>query len=145
MKDVRWLRLMYAYPHGCTDEMIKTIADSAKVVKYISECREMNIQVLPPDVNRSFLTFTPDKDAIRFGLGAIKNVGGPAVESIVNARTADGDFKSLYDFCERVDLSAVNRRILNLEAEYGTAGEGRQRRVNEWLISAGAAGTAARG
>ncbi len=86
--------------------------NTAKVVKYISECREMNIQVLPPDVNRSFLTFTPDKDAIRFGLGAIKNVGGPAVESIVNARAEGGDFTSLYDFCERVDLSAVNRRMV---------------------------------
>jgi DNA polymerase-3 subunit alpha len=86
--------------------------NTAKVVKYINECREMGIRVLPPDVNRSELDFTPDGDAIRFGLGAIKNVGANAVESVVRARSADGPFRSLYDFCERVDLSTVNRRAL---------------------------------
>ena len=86
--------------------------NTAKVVKYISECREMGIPVLPPDVNRSVSDFTPDVDSIRFGMGAIKNVGGPAVESIVKSRTEGGDFKSVYDFCERVDLSAVNRRMI---------------------------------
>jgi DNA polymerase-3 subunit alpha len=86
--------------------------NTAKVVKYINECREMGIQVLPPDVNRSELDFTPDREAIRFGLGAIKNVGANAVESIVGARAEGGTFTSLYDFCERVDLSAVNRRAM---------------------------------
>src|SRR5260221_5001341 len=92
--------------------------NTAKVVKYINECREMGIQVLPPDVNSSAFTFTPVESGnkaeagIRFGLGAIKNVGSNAVESIVNARTEGGKFTSLYEFCERVDLSAVNRRML---------------------------------
>jgi DNA polymerase-3 subunit alpha len=92
--------------------------NTAKVVKYISECREMGIQVLAPDVNWSEFTFTPvhsDKpgeSGIRFGLGAIKNVGFPAVESIVKAREEGGPFKSVYEFCERVDLSAVNRRMI---------------------------------
>ena len=91
--------------------------NTAKVVKYINECRDMNIKVLPPDVNSSEFFFTPTQDAIRFGLGAIKNVGGNAVESIVLARTdaARKDakpFTSLYDFCERVDLGAVNRRAV---------------------------------
>jgi len=78
----------------------------------------MGIQVLPPDVNSSAFTFTPVESenkaeaGIRFGLGAIKNVGSNAVESIVNARTEGGKFTSLYEFCERVDLSAVNRRML---------------------------------
>ena len=91
---------------------------TAKVVKYISECREINIPVLPPDVNQSEFTFTPvlaqgeGKHSIRFGLGAIKNVGGPAVESIAKARAEGGPFTSLHDFCERVDLSAVNRRMI---------------------------------
>ncbi len=85
---------------------------TAKVVKYINECREMGIEVLPPDVNRSEHSFTPDHKAIRFGLGAIKNVGANAVESIAHARTEGGHFTSLYDFCERVDLSAVNRRAI---------------------------------
>jgi DNA polymerase-3 subunit alpha len=90
--------------------------NTAKVVKYISECREMNIRVLAPDVNSSEFTFTPvptgPEPGIRFGLGAIKNVGSNAVDSIVKARTETGKFGSLYDFCERVDLGAVNRRMI---------------------------------
>jgi DNA polymerase-3 subunit alpha len=86
--------------------------NTAKVVRYINECREMGIAVLPPDVNSSEFTFTPVGEALRFGLGAIKNVGANAVESIVAARSAGGNFTSIYDFCERVDLSAVNRRMI---------------------------------
>jgi DNA polymerase-3 subunit alpha len=90
--------------------------NTAKVVKYIHECREMGIRVLPPDVNSSDFNFTPvvsqDDAAIRFGLGAIKNVGSNAVESIVQTRSESGPFVSLYDFCERVDLGAVNRRMI---------------------------------
>ncbi len=87
-----------------------------KVVKYINDCREMGIKVLAPDVNTSAFTFTPvttgDAQGIRFGLGAIKNVGQSAVESIEKARAEGGAFGSLYDFCERVDLGAVNRRMI---------------------------------
>ncbi|MFZ0595134.1 MAG: DNA polymerase III subunit alpha [Bryobacteraceae bacterium] len=83
-----------------------------KVVKYIRECREMGIEVLPPDVNESGLNFTPANDAIRFGLGAVKNVGEASVEAIVSAREADGRFTTIFDFCERVNMSAVNRRVL---------------------------------
>ena len=86
--------------------------NTAKVVKYINECREMGIQVLPPDVNKSDKDFTPDGEAIRFGLCAIKNVGGGAVESIITARNEGGPFTSIYNFCERVDLSGVNRRMI---------------------------------
>jgi DNA polymerase III subunit alpha len=88
----------------------------AKVVKYISECREMNIRVLPPDVNASEYTFTPVRDekgdAIRFGLGAVKNVGQGAVEAIIKARTELGSFRSVYQFCEHADMQAINRRVL---------------------------------
>jgi DNA polymerase-3 subunit alpha len=90
--------------------------NTAQVVKYINECREINIRVLPPDVYSSDFNFTPvengDQSGIRFGLGAIKNVGSNAVDSIVKARTEGGRFTSIYDFCERVDLSAVNRRMI---------------------------------
>ena len=86
--------------------------NTAKVVKYINECREMGIQVLAPDVNSSEFTFTPDTGGIRFGLGGIKNVGANAVDSILAARAEGGRFTSLYDFCERVDLTAVNRRMI---------------------------------
>jgi DNA polymerase-3 subunit alpha len=86
--------------------------NTAKVVKYINECRDMGIRVLPPDVNKSDWSFTPDGDGIRFGLGAIKSIGLSAVESVIAARREGGPFRSLYDFCERVDLSAVNRRMI---------------------------------
>jgi DNA polymerase-3 subunit alpha len=86
--------------------------NTAKVVRYISECRERKIAVLPPDVNESDLNFTPAGDAIRFGLGAVKNVGANAVEAIVRARAEHGRFPNLHRFCEHVDMSAVNRRVL---------------------------------
>src|SRR5262249_32358308 len=69
--------------------------NTAQVVKYTNECREMGIRVLAPDVNSSDFDFTPAPDGIRFGLGAIKNVGGNAVESIVKARAEGGPFLSL--------------------------------------------------
>jgi len=86
--------------------------NTAKVVKYINECRDMGIQVLPPDVNKSDWSFTPDGNAVRFGLGAIKSLGQGAVESVLVAREQGGAFKSLYDFCERVDLSGLNKRMI---------------------------------
>ncbi len=79
-----------------------------KVVKYINECREMGIAVQPPDINQSDINFTPNKTGIRFGLTAIKNVGDSAITSIV----AGKPFKSIFDFCERVDLRAVNKRVV---------------------------------
>jgi DNA polymerase-3 subunit alpha len=86
--------------------------NTAKVVKYINECRDMGIKILPPDVNHSEWSFTPDGEAIRFGLGAIKNVGQSAVEAIGKAREEGGRFTSLHEFCERVGLGAVNRRMI---------------------------------
>jgi DNA polymerase-3 subunit alpha len=91
--------------------------NTAKVVKYINECREMGIPILPPDVDHSEWSFTPDGTpqtgkGIRFGLGAIKNVGQSAVEAIGKAREEVGRFTSLHQFCETVDLGAVNRRMI---------------------------------
>jgi DNA polymerase-3 subunit alpha len=86
--------------------------NTAKVVKYINECRDMGITVLPPDVNASDWNFTPDGPAIRFGLGAVKNLGHGAVEAIRKAREETGRFRTLYEFCEKVDLSGLNRRML---------------------------------
>src|SRR5436305_10453984 len=86
--------------------------NTAKVVKYINECREMGITVLPPDVNHSDWNFTPDGDQIRFGLGAVKNLGQSAVEAIRTAREEHGPFRSIHHFCEKVDISTVNRRMI---------------------------------
>jgi DNA polymerase-3 subunit alpha len=86
--------------------------NTAKVVKYINECREMGITILPPDVNHSDWSFTPDEEGIRFGLGAVKNLGQSAVEAIAKARAEVGRFRSLHEFCEKVDLGAINRRMI---------------------------------
>jgi DNA polymerase-3 subunit alpha len=83
------------------------------VVKYIGECREMGIRVEPPDVQVSGSQFTPHGEAIRFGLAAVKNVGGNAIESILKARTeAGGRFKSFWEFCEKIDLRLMNKRVI---------------------------------
>ena len=116
-----WLKLYYpvefmaallTYEMGSTD----------KVVEYIEECKQMGIEVLPPDINESFVDFTvvyneehdhkKDSGVIRFGLAAVKGVGEKAVEQIIKARETAGRFKSLFHFCENVDLRAVNKQVL---------------------------------
>ena len=87
------------------------------VVKYISECREIEIAVLPPNVQSSYANFTPTGDAIGFGLAAIKNVGHNAIESILAARATlqqagKSGFASLWEFCEKVELRLLNKRVL---------------------------------
>ena len=88
------------------------MGDTDKIVKYIEECRAMGIQVVPPDVNVSAVQFSVAGDTVRFGLAAIKNVGEAAMQSILKARSAEGPFKTLEDFCTRVDLRLVNRRVV---------------------------------
>ena len=87
-------------------------ANTDKIVQYIGECRGMGIEVLPPDVNESEKFFTVVEGHIRFGLAAIKNVGEGAVEAMLLARGEGGAFGSLFDFCDRVDSRAVNRRVV---------------------------------
>src|SRR3982074_3165676 len=82
-----------------------------KTVKYINEARGMSISILPPDVNESDLYFTPVNEAIRFGLAAIKNVGENTAKAIRESRLAQGEFRSLYDFCERIEPRFLNKRV----------------------------------
>ncbi|MBR9984592.1 MAG: DNA polymerase III subunit alpha [Desulfosarcina sp.] len=82
------------------------------VVKFINECRSHSIEVLPPDVNESSTVFTAVDGRIRFGLAAVKNVGEAAVDLIIEEREANGQFLSLFDFLQRVDLTKVNKRVL---------------------------------
>lgn len=83
-----------------------------KIVRFITEAKGMGIEVLPPDVNESHLDFSVTDDKIRFGLAAIKGVGGGVVESIIATRDEGGPFESLYDFCARVDQSKLNKRTI---------------------------------
>jgi DNA polymerase-3 subunit alpha len=82
------------------------------VVKFINECRAHDIEVLPPDINESSTVFTAVDGRIRFGLAAVKNVGEAAVELIIAERETNGPFDSIFDFCQRVDLTKVNKRVL---------------------------------
>ena len=92
--------------------MTSEMGDTDKVIKNLAECRDKDIEVLAPDVNESRAYFTPVGDKIRFGLAAVKNVGEKAVEVILESRSQDGPFESLFDFCRRVDMTAVNRRVI---------------------------------
>ncbi len=87
--------------------------DTDKVHLFFDDCIANNIEVLPPDVNQSQYRFLPvARDAIRYGLGAIKGTGEGAIESIVAARNTNGPYRDLFEFCSRVDKRLVNRRVL---------------------------------
>ncbi|MEO5964806.1 MAG: DNA polymerase III subunit alpha, partial [Candidatus Limnocylindrales bacterium] len=90
-----------------------------KVAAAIAECRRLGIEVRTPDVHASGLGFTVEGDAIRFGLLAVKNVGEGAIESIIRARDEGGEFRSLTDFCARVDVRLANRKVLESLARVG--------------------------
>jgi len=109
---VEFMAALLTYEMGNTD----------KVVEYITECREMGIEVRAPDINESGVDFTPlykseddtrdKRGVIRFGLAAVKGVGEKAVEQIIAARQEIGRFQSLFHFCENVDLRAANRQVI---------------------------------
>jgi DNA polymerase-3 subunit alpha len=106
----------YLKAHYPVEFMAATLSadmhDTDKVVKSINECRKMKIEVLPPDINMSGREFKVIGGSIRFGLEAVKGVGGSAIESIIEAREEGGHFKSVSEFIERVDSRRVNKKVL---------------------------------
>ena len=88
------------------------MSNTDKIAKDLAECKEMGIRVLPPDINSSQLDFLALGTDIRFGLAAIRNVGEAAIRAILSSRKEQGEFKNFYQFCEEVDLRAVNHRSL---------------------------------
>lgn len=99
------------------------MGNTDNVVKYINECREIEIPVEPPNINVSDAYFTPHDNAIRFGLAAVKNVGRNAIESITAARKGIGRFNSIFEFCEKVDLRLLNKRVLESLIKAGAMDE----------------------
>ena len=83
-----------------------------KIPEYVDECKRLKIEILKPDINRSYTKFTVDNGKIRFGLGSIKNVGIGAVDAIVENRKNNGEYKSFTDFCERMEGEAVNKKCI---------------------------------
>ena len=101
------------YPRQYMAALMTSVLDSAaKISGYIAECKEMGIATLPPDVNHSFDHFTVEGDAIRFGMGAIKNVGRGLIRTMVAKREEGGPFKSLEDFLQRMGEGDLNKRAV---------------------------------
>lgn len=101
------------YPAEFMAAMLTSVVDSSdKVGVYIEQCRRMGIPILPPDINASNASFSVDGQAIRFGLSAVRNVGEGAIADIKAKEAADGPFTCLEDFCARVDMRAVNKRVI---------------------------------
>ena len=99
-----------------------------KVPLYIEECRKMGVEILKPDINKSFERFTVDNGKIRFGLGSIKNVGNTAVANIVRNRQENGNYKDFSDFCERMQTEAVNKKCIESLIKAGVFDEFEQTR-----------------
>jgi DNA polymerase-3 subunit alpha len=113
-----WLRANY--PAEYMAALISTVMSTKdKVPFFVNRCAEMDIEVLPPDVNNSDHGFVVSGNCIRFGLDAVKNVGYIAVQAILDARSKDGEFSSIWDFCERVDTRAVNKRAVECLVKCG--------------------------
>ena len=106
--------LKYYYPvEFMAALMTSVIENPSKVAEYIYACRQMNIQILPPDINRGVADFSVDGGNIRYGLAAIKSIGRPVIEAIVADRTEFGPFKNLEDFITRMSVREVmNKRII---------------------------------
>ncbi len=115
-----WLKAHYPAEY-MSAVLSRNLSDIKKVSQFMSEAKRMGLDVLLPDVNESYKNFTVNKKGqIRFGMGGIKNVGASAVENIVKEREENGKYKSFYDFIERVNLTAVNKRTIEALA-YGGA------------------------
>jgi len=123
-----YLRCHY-FPEFMASTLTSVMGSSERVAMYIDVCRAAGVDVLPPDVNESFKGFTVSGNTIRFGLGAIKNVGEGAAESIISARKSGGPFVSFVDFCNRVDMTAVNRKALESLIRCGAFSEFGKRRA----------------
>lgn len=101
------------YPVEYLSALLSSVAgDTEKTQLYIEDALKKGIKVLPPDINHSLASFTPDGDNIRFGLASIKQVGEGVIEEIIKEREANGDFKSIYDYIKRTDIKCSNKRTL---------------------------------
>ena len=107
-----WLKTFHA-AEFMSANLTSEMSTIERVVTLINECKKLKIEVKPPDVNVSYTQFAPvDKSTISYGLNAIKNVGEKALESIIENREKEGPFKSIFDFCSRIDQQKVNKRVL---------------------------------
>ena len=121
-----WVAFQTAYlkanypPEFMAAVLSRNLSNIEQITLYMGECKRMGINVLGPDVNKSFHNFSADADGnVRFGLAAIKGVGEAAVKSIIDERRVNGEYKDIYDFMERVNFSAVNSKCIENMAYAG--------------------------
>ena len=101
------------YPVEYFSALLSSVSDNKDQTQlYIQEAQKYGSNVLPPDINKSYLEYAPDGGNIRFGMAAIKGVGAPVVEAIIKEREENGEFKNIFDFCKRVDAKYVNKKSL---------------------------------
>ncbi|MDF2503654.1 DNA polymerase III subunit alpha [Clostridium sp.] len=113
--------LMKYYPTEFIAAMLNSVmGNNEKVAYYVRFAKELNIELMPPDINESFAKFTVKGERIRFGLAAVKNVGVNVIESIVKSRNEKGMFTNLVDFCNKVDIGEVNKRAVESLIKAGT-------------------------
>ena len=116
-----WLKANY--PHAYMAALISSVMNTKdRVPFYVNACRELGIEVLPPDVNFSQADFAVVEGKIRFGLNAVKNVGGPCADAIVRARKEGGPFETIWELTERADPQALNKRALESLVKCGALG-----------------------
>jgi len=125
-------------PEFMAANMTSEMDNSDRIVIMIDECKKMEIEVLPPDVNHSSDPFTVENGNVRFGLGAVKNVGHGGIKAIVDARDEDGPFKDIHDFCARVDMKSLNKRMIESLIISGAMDtfEGRREQLIEFIDDA---------
>ena len=105
--------LKYYYPAPFFAALLSTeLNNTDKITTYINDAKKFGIEVLPPDVNESLWLFNVVENKIRFGMGAVKNVGEGAVQEMIQERERNGSFKGLVDFCERISFKAINKRVI---------------------------------
>lgn len=105
--------LKYYYPKEFMAALLTSVMDNTrKITEYTMSCRQMGIEILPPDINEGEANFTPTEKGIRYGLAAIKSVGRPVIEEIVTERRAAGPYASLKDLCSRLSGKSMNKRTL---------------------------------
>ncbi len=122
--------LKYYYPEEFMAATLNSfLGNLDKVPIYIDECKRLRIEILKPDINKSFTKFTVQDGKIRFGLGSIKNVGVAAIENVIEERNKNGEFKSFTDFCERIQNGNVNKKCIECLIKAGCFDEMNQTRA----------------
>ncbi|WP_028574960.1 DNA polymerase III subunit alpha [Desulfonatronovibrio hydrogenovorans] len=108
------------YPHEFMAALITSeVNNTDKVIAHVNACRDLDIEILPPCINSSLSQFSVEQDRIRFGLNGIKNVGKGAIESITRERDKNGPYKNLLDFCDRVNMRKVTKRVVEMLIKSG--------------------------